>query len=297
MQQRPVGQQVARVGVQPVLAAGDQRLQGCAISSQRLRGLNSIQHVGSRLQLLDFAGQLGLRFGPAGITAQGIGNFGQVAGTSSGHYRRLVRTVAHGHQWQWGSRGTVRQRHAQCVKAHFKRLVKRCHSVVIKTRCHGAKHRHVFLRLAPGFAVALHLLADIAQGIVCAFAVKLVDCHKLGKVQHVDFLQLGGGAKFGCHDIQRHIHQRHDGGIALADARGFDNHQVKFGRLARGNDIGQCRGNFTAKLARGHRAHVDPRPRSPRPDGIHANAVAQQCATAFAPRWVNADERNMQCIA
>ena len=44
--------------------------------------------------------------------------------------------------------------------------------------------------LSEGFAVALHLLGDVAQRIVRALAVELVDRDELGEVEHVDLLEL-----------------------------------------------------------------------------------------------------------
>ena len=43
----------------------------------------------------------------------------------------------------------------------------------------------------------------------------------------------------------------HYGGIALANARGFDNNQIKAGKLAGGNHLGQGCGNLTACFAGG----------------------------------------------
>ena len=100
----------------------------------------------------------------------------------------------------------------------LERLVERGHAIVVKARGHGAKHRHLLGGRGPGFLVALHLFGHIAQRVQRTLAVKLVDGHKLGKVQHVDFLELAGRAKLGRHHIHGHVHMRHDGGVTLAYA-------------------------------------------------------------------------------
>ena len=69
-----------------------------------------------------------------------------------------------------------------------------------------------------GLAVALHLLGDVAQRVGGALAVELVDGDELGEVEHVDLLKLAGGAELGRHHVQRHVDQRHDRRVALADA-------------------------------------------------------------------------------
>ena len=96
-------------------------------------------------------------------------------------------------------------------------MVKRGDTVVIEACRHSAKNRHVFCRCIPSFFVALHLFGDIAQGIASAFAVELVDSHKLGKVEHVDFFELAGSAKLWRHHIHGNVDMRNDGSVALAN--------------------------------------------------------------------------------
>ncbi len=150
--------------------------------------------------------------------------------------------------------------------------------------------------LAEGLAVALHLLGHVAQGVLRALAVELVDRHELGEVEHVDLLELAGGAELGRHDVHRHVHQRHDGRVALADAGGLDDHQVEAGRLAGGDHVGQRRRDLAAEVARGERAHEHPRALPPRVDGVHADAVAQQRAAALAARGVDRDHGHAQPV-
>jgi hypothetical protein len=64
--------------------------------------------------------------------------------------------------------------------------------------------------LFKGIAVALHLFAYVAHGILTAAFFELVDHHEIGEIEHVDLLQLGGGAEFAGHDIHGQIHQVDD---------------------------------------------------------------------------------------
>ena len=134
-------------------------------------------------------------------------------------------------------------------------MVERCHTVVVKAGRHSAKNWHVFSRSIPRFFVALHLFGDIAQGIARAFAVEFVDRYKLGKVEHVDFFELAGSAKFRRHHIHGNVNMRNDGSVALANARCFDNDQVKACALCCGQYVGQGGADFATKVARGQTAH------------------------------------------
>ena len=137
-------------------------------------------------------------------------------------------------------------------------MVKRGHAVVVEVGCHGAKHRHLLGGGGPSFFVALHLLGHIAQGVGGTFAVKLVNGDKLGKVEHVDFFQLAGCAKLGRHHVHRHIHMRHDGRVALADAGSFNDDHIKARALGRRDHVGQGCADFAAEFTRGQAAHEHP---------------------------------------
>ncbi len=192
------------------------------------------------------------------------------------------------------------QRYAEFAQAQLERLVQRGHAVVIEAGRHGAKHRHLLGRHAPGFAVALYLLGHVAQRIGRALAVEFVNGHKGRKVQHVDFFQLAGRAELGRHHVHRNIHMRHDGRVALTYTGGLDDHQIKACHLARGDHVGQRRADLGAELARGQAAHVDPlrtRAAGPGADGVHADAVTQQSAAAFAPRRVYGNQCHPQSVA
>ena len=48
-------------------------------------------------------------------------------------------------------------------------------------------------------ASKLQLFAHVAQRVLAALAVELVDRHHVGVVEHLDLLELAGGAEFGRH--------------------------------------------------------------------------------------------------
>src|SRR5690606_15284298 len=62
-------------------------------------------------------------------------------------------------------------------------------------------HRHVFVGRLERDAVALPLLADVTQGVFGAALVVLVEHDQLGVVDHVDLLELAGGAVVAGHDV------------------------------------------------------------------------------------------------
>jgi hypothetical protein len=178
----------------------------------------------------------------------------------------------------------------------FERLVERGHAVVVEAAGHGAEHRQGVGCHVEGRAVALHLLGHVAQRVLCAPAVELVDGHELREVQHVDLLELAGGAELGRHHVHGDVDQRHDGRVALADARGLADHQVKAGRLACGDAVGQGLADLGAEIARGQGAHEDARAAGPGRDGVHADAVAQQRAAALAPARVHRQHGDAQTV-
>ena len=177
------------------------------------------------------------------------------------------------------------------------RLVQRGHAVVVEARRHRAEHQHLVRLLAEVALVALNLLADVAQRVGRALAIELVDRNEVGEVEHVDLLELARGAVFRRHHIQRAVDVLHDRGVALPDARRFDDHQIETRDLARGDRVGQRLRNFLAGFARGERAHVDLRSIGPRIDRVHADAIAEQRAAALAARRVDRDHRDLQLVA
>ena len=280
---RPIGQQAFRTGVQPLVTQIDQAIQRCLVGHMAGFG----QHAPRRLQLLPLSRQRRLAQREAVIATHRVGDLRQVAAP-----RRRHDGVAPGGGFYRNDRqapGTHRQ--TTFLQCRQQALIQRRHAVVIETRCLRTKHRHVFRVQVPLLAVALHLFCHVTQRILCALAVELVDGDEVGEVEHVDLFQLRGGAEFRRHHIQAEVDMFHDGGVALADAGGFDDHQIHASDLAGGDYIRQRLGNLGAGVARGQRAHehaaathgvVGIARHGPRLDCVHADTVAQQGAARLA---------------
>src|SRR5918998_177488 len=84
-------------------------------------------------------------------------------------------------------------------------------------------------RSRASFACAV---ARVAQRVLRALAVELVDGDEIGEVEHVDLLELARGAELRRHHVQREIDVRHDGRIALPDAGGLDDDELESGGAA-----------------------------------------------------------------
>ena len=114
------------------------------------------------------------------------------------------------------------------VKLRGERLVQRGHAVVVEARRDRAEHRHrrrAAARTPRGCAgICLRTSRSASCG---ALAVELVDRDEVGEVEHVDLLELARGAELRRHHVQRHVDERHDRRVALADARGLDDDEVE----------------------------------------------------------------------
>jgi hypothetical protein len=126
-------------------------------------------------------------------------------------------------------------------RARQHRLVERRDAVVVEAARHRAEDRHRVGGCFERLAVALHLLGDVAQRVGGALAVELVDRDELGEVEHVDLLELARRAELGRHHVDRHVDERHDRRVALADARGLDDHEVEAGAFTAASTSGSAR--------------------------------------------------------
>ena len=172
-------------------------------------------------------------------------------------------------------------------------LVQRGHAVVVEPRRDRAEHGQLGRVGVELLAVAGELAAHVAQRVLGAAALELVDHHHLGEVEHVDLLELRRGAELRRHHVDRHIDEGHDRGITLTDARRLDDHEIGTPRLGGEDDLVEGGRHFAAGGARGQRSEEDLRA----VDGVHADAVAQQRATATAPRGIDRDHGDAQLVA
>ena len=127
------------------------------------------------------------------------------------------------------------------------------------------------------------LPADLAEGVVGASAVELVDGHHIGQLQHVDLLELGGCTVLRCHHVERDVGDLDHGGITLADAGGLHDDQVESGRSARRHDQGES----GRQLGRGAPGGHGPEEDAGSVDGVHPDPVPEQGASAPAPGGVH----------
>ena len=217
-------------------ARGSWRASRCSARSidglggARLVGLALGQHRRGGAQLLDLARQRGLSRARALVAAHGVGDVGQVAHARAGNDGHLVRAVARRRPSAAGLRSTGRPSAARRGSSAWYSAVtpsslKRLAIVPNTGILSGAA--------SEGLAVALHLLGDVAQRVGGALAVELVDRDELGEVEHVDLLELARGAELRRHHVHRHVDQRHDRRVALADARGLDDDEVEAGAPCR----------------------------------------------------------------
>jgi hypothetical protein len=215
------------------------------------------------------------------IAAQGVGDFGEIpdaVGRDDGAAGRRGLDADN-------RQPPLGKLEAALGELRHQGLVERGDAVIVETCRHGAEHRHGLGLLAETLAVALVLLAHVAQRIGGPAPVELVDGDKVGEVEHVDLLQLRSGTELGRHDVERNVDQRHDRRVALADAGGLDHDQVEAGHFASRDHVRQGLGDFAAGVARRQRAHVDIRML----DRVHADAVAQQRAAGALARGVDRD--------
>ena len=159
---------------------------------------------------------------------------------------------------------------------------------VVELAGDGGIHRHVFIGHLEGDAVALPLLAHVAQRILGAALVVLVQRNELGEIQHVDLFQLAGRAVVAGHHVHGEVDQIDDFRIALANAGGFHDHQVVAQALEEGDAVQQHGVGGHVLAAGGHGAHVH----AVAAQRVHADAVAQQRAAGAATGGINRNHRH-----
>ncbi len=102
-----------------------------------------------------------------------------------------------------------------------------------EARGHRRVDRHRRRAHGERLTVALHLLADVAQGVFGAALLELVERDKVGRVEHPDLLELARRAVLGRHHVERDVGQPRDLGIRLADACRLDDDKVEARRPER----------------------------------------------------------------
>ena len=154
-----------------------------------------------------------------------------------------------------------------------------------------AEDRHVLGSLAELLAVAHQLPADVAQRVLGAATLELVDRDHVGEVEHVDLLELGGGAELRRHHVERAVDERHDRRVALADARRLDDDQVEAGGLQHVDHVVEVLGQLVG-AAGGEGAEED----TVAVEGVHPDPVAEQRSATLATGRVDGDHRDPELV-
>ncbi len=250
-----------------------------------LREREAIAHGG---ELVHGPHRLHLLGGAVVVPAHGFGHLGQVAPPGLGHERRDGGGGPRGH------RGEGAGHHSQPVadKRPAEVLVERGHAVIVEAGGDRAEHGKVVEVGAPLAALAAHLTAHLAEGVLCPPALELVDRHRVGQAQHVDLLELRSGAVLGGHHVQGDVGVVGHRGVALADPGRLDHDEVGAAGLA-GVDqqVGAGR-QLGRRRPRGHR----PDDHAVAIDGVHADAVAEERPTGASTRRIDGEHGDAELV-
>ena len=170
------------------------------------------------------------------VAAHRVGDLGEVAHARRRHDRRLAACC--GASSTGGSVPSLQRAGPSSARRGSERLVERGHAVVVEARgdaCRTPASRRA--ACSNSSRLRWYCLRTSRSASARALAVELVDRDEVGEVEHVDLLELAGGAELRRHHVQRHVDVRHDRGVALADAGGLDDDQVEAGDLARGDHV------------------------------------------------------------
>ncbi len=136
-------------------------------------------------------------------------------------------------------------------------LVEGGDAVVVEAAGNRAEDRQFVRREAGVFAVAGQLPAHLPEGVLAAPALELVDGHGSGEVEHVDLLQLGGGAELRRHHVEGEVDMGDHGGVPLADARRLHDDEVEAGGLAGRDGLVETGGQLGPRAPGGEGAEID----------------------------------------
>ena len=260
---------------------------GLLEQGRHVAGVVVLELGGDGLEALDPARRLGELLGALVVAAHGLGDLGQVAHPVLGHHGADAGGVLD----LDGGQGALLGGQALLDQDAAQVLVERGDAVVVEGGGAGAEDRHLVGLLAERLAVAHQLAAHVAQRVLGAAALELVDGHGVGEVEHVDLLELAGGAELGRHHVHRGVDERHDRRVALADAGGLDDDQVEAGGLGDVDDVRQVVGQLVG-AAGGQGAEEHP----VAVEAVHPDPVAEQRPAALAPGRVDGDHGHAQLV-
>ena len=160
--------------------------------------------------------QAGLLLGIAVVTPDAVGDFGEVSDPGRGddvNFLGEFMVIHPGLTLHFEPTTGFEQVHQSAKEA--------VHPRVVELTGDGAFDWHFRSGGVPEVVVTLNLFLHIPQGILSPSFIKFVHRDEVGKVQHINFFELGCGPVFRRHNIERNIAVINDFGIALADAGGF----------------------------------------------------------------------------
>jgi hypothetical protein len=277
----PGGEQGSGLVADPGAGLGEQRLD--VVGGPAGGG----EALGGGLELVDGSDGLGLVAGGGVVGPDGLGDLGEVA---LPRRRDEDRHPGRGAGVDAGQRPLPHPQ-AGGGEAVAQLVVEGRDPVVVEAGGDRAEDRQLLQPVAPA-PVAADLAADVAQRVLGPPAVELVDGHDVGQLEHVDLLELGGGAVLGGHDVEGDVGQVDDRRVALPDAGRLDDHQVVAGGPAGGDHAGHGRRQLGGRGPGADRAEVD----LVGADAVHADAVAEQGAARAPPVGVDGQHGDPQLV-
>ena len=164
---------------------------------------------------------------------------------------------------------------------------------VVEVRGHRRVDRHRLGAAVEGGAVALDLLFDVAEGVLGAAPLELVERDEVGHVEHPDLFELRRRAEVVRHDVERDVDELGHFGVALPDACRLDEDEVEVGRAAHADGLFERLARGAVRLPRRERAHVDA-VGVLAVDRVHADAVAEERAARPPPRRVDGEDGDVE---
>ena len=118
--------------------------------------------------------------------------------------------------------------------------------------------------------ISLVLFPHVAQRVHRATLVEFVQRHYIGKIQHINLLQLRRRTVFGRHHVQTRITMFGYLGITLTNSTGFHDNQIVTGHFQNRHRIIHMRTHGQIGLTGCHGTHINTRI----VNRIHPNSIA-----------------------
>ena len=160
---------------------------------------------------------------------------------------------------------------------------------IVEPARYRREDRDLGIRPLHGRVISPPLLAHVAQRILRAPLLELVESDQLGEIEHVDLLELARGTILAGHHVHRHVDEVDDLRVALADACRLHHDQIEPGALEQVDGVGQYRAGREVPPPGRQRTHEDLLVG----ERVHPDAVAEQRAAAPAAGRIHGDYGNV----